>query len=63
VPCNLIIRKYQNGNVLDEEIVKSMNINVPANWKQTIEETIDLPICYNWWALDCQDVDELLQCQ
>lgn len=66
IPCSLVVKKvdWKTGEVLEEKIIESLNINVPANWEVVGEEGIEFPDeCWTGYGLECQELELLPECQ
>lgn len=65
VPCKIIIKKYDwsSGNYIEEKILDTATVNIPAQSKETLTKNVYLPKCWTYMGIDCKDIKELDECQ
>lgn len=64
IPCDIILKdkNYQTGEFMNERVVNSQTIYLPARGEKTITEDVYLPKCWDFADIECHE-DELSACQ
>ena len=66
VPCKFVFvknnLKSDEPYAIDRKENPSFLVNMPPRSTEVIRERINIPECYDYWELNCKDVDELPEC-